>query len=187
MPDDRIFCPSCGADTEHATIKSGQENLVKCEECGVVHSLQKRKERLVTLKVIVNKGEISQPYCIKIPEDEELHVGDALLVDDPSQDVVMTEVTSLETDRRVEAAPARALKTVWARAVDEVPLRMSVYRRGQTQSLKVSMPGEEVFEVGDVRTTEGLRFKVVKIKLRGEGFADRAEAKDIVRVWGRAL
>ncbi len=187
MPDDRIFCPSCGTDTEHVAIKSGQENLVKCDECGVVQSFQKRRERLVTLKVIVNKGEVSGPYRITIPEDEELRVGDALLVDDPSQDVVMTEITSLETDRRAEAAPAGALKTVWARAVDEVPLRISVYRRGQTQSLKVSTSGEEVFEVGDVRTIEGLRFKVVKIKLRGEGFADRAEAKDIVRVWGRAL
>ncbi len=187
MPDDRIFCPSCGADTEHVAIKSGQKNLVKCAECGAIQSLQKRRERLVALKVIVNKGEVSRLYRTTMPEDEELRIGDALLVDDPSQDVVMTEITSLETDRRLEAAPARALRTVWARAVDEVPLRVSVYRRGQTQSLKVSMPGEEVFEVGDVRTIEALRFKVVKIKLRGEGFADSAEAKDIVRVWGRAL
>jgi uncharacterized Zn finger protein len=187
MPDDRIFCPSCGADTEHATIKSGQESLVKCDECGSVHPLQRRRERLVTLKVIVNKGKISQPYHIKIPEDEELRVGEELLVDDLSQDVVMTEIASLETDRRVDAAPAGALKTIWARAVDEVLLRISVFRRGQTHSLKVTSPGEEVFEVGDVRTIEGFRFKVVKIKLRGEGFADRAEAKDILRIWGRAL
>ena len=187
MPDDRIFCPACGADTEHATIKSGQESLVKCDECGSVRPLQQKRERLVTLKVIVNKDEISQPYHIKIPEDEELRVGEELLVDDPSQDVVMTEIASLETDRRVEAATAGSLKTVWARAVDEVPLRISVYRRGQTHSLKVTTAGEEVFEVGDLRTTEGFRFKVVKIKLRGEGFADRAEAKDILRIWGRAL
>lgn len=187
MPEDRIFCPSCNADTEHITIKSGQESLVKCNECGCVHPLQRKRERLVTLKVIVNKDEISQPYHITLPEDEELRVGGELLVDDPSQDVVMTEIASLETDRRVESAPACALKAVWARAVDEVPLRISVYRRGQTHSLKVHTPGEEIFEVGDVRTIEGFRFKVVKIKLRGEGFADSAEAKEILRIWGRAL
>jgi uncharacterized Zn finger protein len=34
---------------------------------------------------------------------------------------------------------------------------------------------------------EGFKFRIVKIKLRKEGFADLAEAKDILRVWGREL
>jgi hypothetical protein len=32
-----------------------------------------------------------------------------------------------------------------------------------------------------------MRFKVAKIKLRKVGFAQMAEAKDILRVWGREL
>jgi uncharacterized Zn finger protein len=187
MLDDQIFCPSCGENQEHALIKSGQENLVRCEECGTVHSVERERERLVTLKVIVNKDGISQPYLIKIPGREELHVGDELLVDDASQDVVMTEIASLETDRRVEKAPAEAVRTVWARAIDEVPLKLSIYRRGRTYPLKVSLPGNEVFEVGETREMEGFKFRIVKIKLRKEGFANLAEAKDILRVWGREL
>jgi uncharacterized Zn finger protein len=187
MLEDQIFCPYCGANKEHALIKSGQENLVRCEECGTVHPVQKERERLTTLKVIVNKDNISQPYMIRIPDQEELHVGDELLVDDASQDVVMTEITSLETDRRVERAPAGLVKTVWARAIDDVPLKISVYRKGRTHPLKVSLPGNEVFELGEIREMEGFRFSIVKIKLRKEGFADAAEAKDILRLWGREL
>ena len=41
--------------------------------------------------------------------------------------------------------------------------------------------------MGEVRTVEGFKFRIVKIKLRGEGFVDVAEAKDIVRVWGREI
>lgn len=160
---------------------------MRCKECGTVHSIQREREPLVTLKVIVNKDDISLPYLIKIPGREELCVGDELLVDDLSQDVVMTEIASLETDRRVEKAPAAAVRTVWARAIDEVPLKLSIYRRGRTHSLKVSLPGNEVFEVGEIREMEGLKFGIVKIKLRKEGFADVAEAKDILRVWGREL
>jgi len=160
---------------------------VRCVECGTVHSIQREREPLVTLKVIVNKDDISLPYLIKIPAREELCVGDELLVDDLSQDVVMTEIASLETDRRVDKAPAAAVRTVWARAIDEVPLKLSIYRRGRTHSLKVSLPGNEVFEVGEIREMEGLKFGIVKIKLRKEGFADVAEAKDILRVWGREL
>jgi uncharacterized Zn finger protein len=187
MLDDEIFCPVCGVDTEHAMIKSGQENLVRCEECGTVHSVQVERERLVNLKVIVNRDELSEPYLIKIPAKEVLRIGDELLVDDPAKDVVMTQIASLETDRRVSAAPAGDVKTVWARATDEVPLKISVYRNGKTHPIKISVAGDEVFEVGEARKAEGFKFEIVKIKLRGEGFADVAEAKDIQRVWGREL
>jgi uncharacterized Zn finger protein len=165
MLDDQIFCPTCGADTEHSMIKSGQENLVRCVECETVHSVQVERERLVNLKVIVSNDELSMPYYIKIPAREMLRVGDELLVDDPAKDV----------------------KTVWARATDDVPLKISIYRNGKTHSLKILVSGDEVFEVGEARKVEGFKFVIVKMKLRGEGFADMAEAKDIQRVWGREL
>lgn len=187
MLEDQIFCPACGTDTDHTLIKSGQENLVRCDDCETVHSVQVRRERLVNLKVIVNKDEDSKPYFITIPAREMLNVGDELLVDDPSMDVLMTQITSLETDRRVNNAPAEAVKTVWARATDEVPLRITVFRDGKSHSLKITVPGNEVLEVGEVRRVEKFKFNIVKIKLRGAGFADVAEAKDIVRVWGREI
>ncbi len=187
MLDDQFFCPSCGEDTDHVLIKLGQEKLVRCEGCGLVHSVQKERERLITLKVIVNRDDRSQPYFINIPAREVLRVGDELLVDDGSRDVVMTEITSLETDRRVESAKAETVKTVWARKTDDVPLKLSVYRNGRTNSFKITVSGDEVIEVGEIREIEHFVFKVVKIKLRGEGFADRAEAKDILRVWGREI
>jgi uncharacterized Zn finger protein len=187
MLEDEIFCPTCGANTEHALIKSGQENLVRCIDCETVHSVQKERERLVDLKVIVSKDEISKPYFIRIPAREILRVGDELLVDDATADVVMTQIASLETDRRVNSAPAENVKTVWARATDEVPLKISVFRNGMSHSLKIKVQGDETLEVGEVRQVEGNKFRIVKIKLRGEGFVDIAEAKDIVRVWGREL
>lgn len=160
---------------------------MRCEECKTIHSVQVERERLVNIKVIVSNDELSEPYFIKIPAKEVLRVGDGLLVDDPAKDVVMTEIASLETDRRVGSAPAEMVKTVWARATDKVPLKISVYRNGKTHPLKISVAGDEVFEVGEARKVDGFKFVIVKIKLRGEGFADVAEAKDIQRVWGREL
>jgi uncharacterized Zn finger protein len=187
MLDDQIFCPACGLDTDHALIKSGQENLVRCEECGTVHSVQVERERLVNLKVIVSSDRLSLPYFIKIPAKDVLSVGDELLVDDPAKDVVMTQIASLETDRRVKSAPAEQVKTVWVRATDQVPVKISVYRNGQSRPVKINVAGDEVFRVGEARKAQGYRFEIVKIKLREEGFADVAEAKDIQRVWGREI
>jgi len=187
MPDERIFCPGCGQESEHTIIKSGQEKLVKCRECGTAHSLQEKKPRLASIKVVVNRDGLSEPYQIKLPADEELKVGADLVVDDESRDVVLTEITSLETDRRVKKAHASEVKTVWTRAVDEVALKISVYRDGKTQALKMPISGEEIFEVGETLEAEGVRFQISKMKLRSQGFSDSAQAKDIQRIWGRRL
>jgi uncharacterized Zn finger protein len=127
MLEDQIFCPACSTDTDHTMIKSGQENLVRCNDCGTVHPVEVKRERLVNLKVIVNRDDRALPHFITIPAMELLNVGDELLVDDPTKDVVMTQITSLETDRRVRSAPAGEVLTVWARATDEVPLRITVF------------------------------------------------------------
>lgn len=160
---------------------------MRCVDCGTTHTIQKERERQANVRVIVNRDGTSQPYSINLPAQEELRVGGELLVDDQAKDVVLAEITSLETDRRVEKATANAVKTVWARAIDNVTLRFSVYNDGVTRPLSTQASGKDVFERGEVLEIDGIRFQVVKIKLRGEGFADRAEAKDIIRVWGREL
>lgn len=160
--------------------------MVRCEECGMVHPFEAARERLVQVRVIVNRDGLSQPHRIRLPASEVLTVGEGLLVDDPSREVVMTEITSLEAEGRVVSAPAQNVRTVWARATDVVSLKISVYRNGRSHPIKVQVPGDEVLSVGEVRSMGGFRFHIVKIKLRGEGFADAAEAKDILRVWGRA-
>ena len=160
---------------------------MRCADCGTTQPIQKERERLANVRVIVNRDGNSQPYNVNLPAQEELRVGGELLVDDQAKDIVLTEITSLETDRRVERANAREIKTIWARAIDDVTLKVSVYKNGVTRPLNTQASGKDVFERGEVLEIDGIRFQVVKIKLRGEGFADRAEAKDIVRVWGREL
>jgi uncharacterized Zn finger protein len=187
MTGDRFFCPSCQEETEHSAIKSGRENLVTCKVCGAVHPVQQAREKRTTLKVIVSDAGRSQPYIIEVPAQEMLHIGQELLVDDGERDVVLAEITSLETDRRVEKAKAADLKAAWARGIDQVRVKVSVFRKGLTRSLQPILPGDEPFAVGEERMIEGVRFKVAKIKLRKEGFAETALAKDILRVWGREL
>ncbi len=188
MPEETIFCPTCGEDTEHALVKAGQENLVRCAECSTVHPVQAVRERLANLRAVVNKGETSVSCCINLPEDDLLKVGQDLLVDDVAEGVMVTEISSLESKgRRLQQAQAKDVETVWARAVDRVELKISIYRGGMTRSMKIPVPGSDAFEVGEVIEANGIKFKIVKMKLRGEGFADRAEAKDIVRLWGREL
>jgi uncharacterized Zn finger protein len=187
MLDDRIPCPLCDEGTNYQIIKSGQENLIKCNSCGDIRPYYRERQRQTRINVIVHQEAISKMYHVEIPANEELYIGRELLVDDDPEDVIFTEITSLETNHRVERALAREVRRIWARSIDEVVLKISISRRGQTKSIRIKLSGEETYEVGEIREVEGIAFRVNKIKLRGEGFARRAEAKDILRVWGRWL
>lgn len=161
--------------------------MVRCADCGTTHPVHKERVRLANVKVIVNRDGVSEPYYLNLPAREVLRVGNELLVDDGIKDVVLAEITSLETDRRVENALVSSVKTIWARAIDDVTIKVSVYKNGVTRPISSPASGNDVFERGEILEIDGIKFQVTKIKLRGEGFADKAEAKDIVRLWGREI
>jgi len=186
---EEIFCPECCDFTEHVTVKLGREHLVRCEVCGTVHPTKLERERLSTLRVIVSATDSSERRSIQLPAEDLLGVGDELLVDDGVGDVAMVEITSieLEGERRAERARAGEVKTLWTRGIDRVVVKVSVHRRGTTTSYEIPTRGDEAFAVGEVRTVDGKRFRVEKMRLRDGRSADSAFAKDIVRVWGASL
>ena len=184
---DRIYCPWCNEETEHLTIKSGQENLTKCKKCNEIHPYQKEREKLSNIKVIVNDESSSQTYYLNIPINEELNVGKPLQVEVGSSKNILKEITSLETDLRTNSALAKDVSTIWTRAIEKVVLRVSIFRKGESKSLRLVLPGKEFVEVGEIWNHERTRFKIDKIKLRDHGFARKAEAKDIRRIWGRII
>ncbi|MCR3883552.1 MAG: hypothetical protein NUK54_04160 [Methanothrix sp.] len=186
---EEIFCSHCADFTEHSTVKMGREHLVRCMVCGTVHPHKLERTRLAILRVIVSAVNSSSRRTIELPAEETLEVGDELLVDDGVGEVAMVEVTSIEMEggRRDERARAGDVKTLWTRAVDEVVVKVAVHRRGKTTSYSLPVGGDEPFEVGEVRTAGGRRFRVEKIQLRDGRSPARALAKDIIRVWGGAI
>ncbi|MHC1630908.1 MAG: HVO_0476 family zinc finger protein [Methanotrichaceae archaeon] len=185
--EDEILCPLCDAITEHVTVKRGREHLVKCKICGTVHAIKQEKTKFANLRVIVSRENTSQRYHINAPANEILSVGDELLVDDELHDLILTEIRSIETERRVKNAKANEIKTIWARAVDEVAVKVSVHKKATTKSYVIRASGNETLSVGDMKIIGRTRFVVEKIKLRNGKFADKANAKDILRIWGGQL
>jgi len=184
---EEIFCPFCDDFTEHVTVKQGREHLVRCEVCKTVHLIQQERTKLSSLRVIVSKERTSQRYQIDIPADEILTVGGELLVDDGVNDVILCQITSLEPakeGRRMKRSRAEEIKTVWARAIDEVIVKVSIYHKGTTTSHIIPTWGEDTFYAGEVRTVDGIRFEVNNIKLRSGKSPNKAMARDILRIWG---
>ena len=184
-------CPQCSPEEEvmHTVVKS---HLLKCEQCGFIHRLPHEKKKTIQLKVIVSRGSESSSQQLDVDADEMLHAGDEFVID-IGEDVSGVRIQSLElpTGGRSEHAKAKDVRTIWARAIDEVVVKIAVQRLGETQSLDYKINGDYEFTIGDVMKLKGYEVCISSIKVRDGGSFRRAgkaiKAKDVRRIYTKIV
>jgi len=184
-------CPKCSPEEEvmHTVVK---RHLVKCDQCGFIHRLPHEKAKVIKVRVIVSRGSESSTQEIEVNEDEELHEGDEFVVD-VGEEVSGVRVQSLElkTGGRAERAKARDVLTIWARAIDEVIVKIAVQQKEKTESLDYKINGDYEFAIGDVMKLKGYEVIITAIKARDGGLFKRegrsVKAKDIRRIYSKIL
>jgi len=143
--------------------------------------------RQVHVRVIVSKGERS--VHVRALLSGTIWTGDELLIDDEATgEAYPVKVTSIEVrDKRVDSAAAEDIKTVWARAIDEVTVKIAVSHRQTTESIEMRVPGDNEFTVGEKVKVNNREFKIIRIKIRDGGFKSRrgsiVAAKNIRRIY----
>lgn len=149
--------------------------------------MEEKTAKKVLVRAIVSKGKESirtQAMLSGI-----LRKGDELVVDDEATgEAYPVKITSLEVgDKRLSVASADEIKTLWARAVEEVVVKISVSRRETTESMELHVPGEREFVVGETVGVNGRELKIKRIKIRDGGFKSRkgaaVKAKDVRRIY----
>jgi len=182
-----VPCPSCSPVTPvpHIILKGTKDSVLQCEECGSVHKEKKPKKVLV--RVIVSKGEKS--IHARAMLSGIIGKGDELVIDDETTgEASLAQVTSLEVgDKRKESAEAEEIKTIWARGIDEVLVKIAVSRRETTESIEMRVPGEREFVIGEKVKVNNRELKIIRIKIRDGCFKSRkgfaVKAKDIKRIY----
>lgn len=182
-----VPCPSCSPVTpvSHIILKGTRDVLLQCEECGSVH--KEKKPVNVLVRVIVSKGKES--IHTRAMLSDTIRKGDELVIDDEATgEASLVQVISLEVgDKRMEEAPAEDINTVWARAIDEVLVKIAVSRRETTESIEMRVPGDREFVIGDKVEINDRKLKIIRIKIRDAGFKSRkgvaVRAKDIKRIY----
>ena len=177
-------CPSCSPDepVSHKVLKS---MLIKCEECGDVHN--RIMERRVAVRVIVSIGDKS--IRIRTLLSGIIKVGDELIMDDEtSGDAYPVHVSSIEVgDKRIESARAEEIKTIWARAIDEVVVKIAISHRETTESIEMKVPGDREFVIGEKIKADNRELKIIRIKIRDGKFKSRngvvVKASNIKRIY----
>jgi len=182
-----IVCPSCSPDdaVDHVILKGTKELLLQCVECGSVHKAQKPRE--VQVRVIVSKGKES--LHMRALLSGVIKTGDELLIDDETTgEANLVQVTSVEVgDKRKESAAADVIKTIWARAIDDVIVKIAVHHRETTESIEMRVPGDREYVVGETVDVNNRKLKIIRIKIRDGAFRSRKgiaiKAKDIKRIY----
>jgi uncharacterized Zn finger protein len=185
-------CPSCSPDepTTHVIIKEG--GLVKCEECGYVHAVPVKKQKIIKLRVIVSRQQESSVQEIELSEDDVIHVGDEYVVEhDDEVSGVKIQSIELKTKGRPEVAVAKDIDALWARAIDDVIVKIAVQKGAITESINYKVSGDFEFTVGDTIKMQGYEAVITSIKER-EGRHNKrsgqvSKAKDIKRIYSRSL
>lgn len=186
-----LECPACGEETDH-TVLTGTVGLrgeytldavVRCETCQTVRHVVHREAGEHDVPVILSSGAQSRRTKVLVGDDEDLAVGDEIVVDG-----VRSRVTAVEArdGRRPPALSAKEIATVWAKEFDKIVVGFAINLGKKTVSKEITMEPEDRVEVGEERVFGKLRVTVHGIKtdarmLRRGG----AEAADIRRVFAK--
>lgn len=193
-------CPSCSPDREvaHEVLAPGGQATVRCTECDHVHKTRIEEPETVELDVIVSQKGDSFAATTDTGAGDTVETGAEFVLDVPEA-LLTVRVTSIEVgdDQRTDSAPVEEVETLWTRVVGnvEVPVTLnpSDGRHDETRSVRVRVPGDREFIVGEREELADEAFTVKKLALRenatGYGFegldheGDTAFAKDVQRIY----
>jgi uncharacterized Zn finger protein len=181
-----VECPSCSPDKKvlHQVLRAGKKLVVRCGTCHATQQVEApHSGSPLKLKVVVSHYGQSHLRWFELEARERLYVGDEVIVENASIDVVRITAIELKDGVRTTEAAAESISVLWAERIDKVVVKIAVHAGKTTRSNKVSFDGEKEFVVG----AEEKLGKIVRIKVRQGPVLDRAGqsvlAKDVRRVY----
>lgn len=188
MQTDAI-CPTCSPEhpVSHHILK---KDLVKCDTCETIHVISLPASQNISIKVVVSKHGTSAVQRIELLGQDEVAVGDEFIIDEGDElSVVQVMSIELSESKRVGRANAESIKTIWAKAVDEVVVKISLQSGKHTEPLDLPAPGEREFVVGNIERFNKNYFKIKTIKVRDGALlrktGESAKARYIKRIFAR--
>ena len=179
-------CPGCGEFCGHEILKEkkageGTDYLLKCNECGHVHSIELRPPKPVTIPFLLSEGAFTRTQEIVIDDDEELHVGDIFEHDDASWEINRIETKTGNSRRKLVAAKIGRANAVRS---DVVMVRLTLTRGEFSDSDSIFVERERMFKAGSIMEHQGSKWKIRAIHTgAGRTMTGRVPAHDIKRIY----
>ncbi len=183
------ICPTCSPEhpVSHHILK---KDLVKCDACETTHMTSLSASQNISIKVVVSKHGASAVQRIELSGQDEVTVGDEFIIDEDDElSVVQVMSIELPGNKRVGRANAESIKTIWAKVVNEVVVKISLQFGKHTEPLDLPAQGEQEFVVGNIERFNKNYFKITTIKVRDGALLRKtgksAKARYIKRICAR--
>ena len=170
-------------------VEKIHNRMVRCNGCGTYFDMPPKKPHIEVRLQLSRHGQTSQEK-VSVIEDESLFLGEERVFG-TGDGVAGVQITALELNdgKRVDESIASDLSCIWARAIDDVVLRVTIQKGRHSKSHQISVHGLYEFSVGTEERIGGLNFVVNIIRTR-EGYTlkrtgDTATAKDIRTIYAR--
>jgi len=172
------YCNTCGEETEQEILNESRDMIIRCTICGLTSRHPIPPEPVpVSVKTIVSREEISMVCKAELDSGEEVSVGDYIIAELDDGEGSGVEITSIESgDKRLTRAIADEIETIWARAIDNVLVRISVHDGKKTTPFFTPCEGDEKFYVDEIITINNIRARIDHICLRN-GIVQRRKGK----------
>ncbi|HUQ41453.1 MAG TPA: HVO_0476 family zinc finger protein [Candidatus Limnocylindrales bacterium] len=183
-------CPGCGQEALQTVLRGRQSRTsavttidatVQCTECERVHHVVLKEPAPIDVTVVISKGQQSRRTKAQLYADDELEIGDIIVVDGMN-----CKLTGIEDNdaRRVDAAAVRDVTTLWTKEFEELAVKFAINLNQKTITKVIEATPDETFTVGTEFLFGRLRVTVHAIKTE-ERLLKRgsAEAGEIIRIF----
>ena len=179
-------CPDCNEIFGHEVLRErpageGSDFLLRCMECGKVHTLQLRPPKAVTISFMLSEGSDTNIANIEIDADEYLVLGDQFEHGDATWEINRLEDKESNSRKRIRAEHclrANALRS------DMIRVRLTKTTGEYSESSHVVVERDTIFHGGKLFVHEGVEWRIRAIHTgSGRTLYGRVVAQDIKRVY----
>ena len=184
--ENAVHCSECNDVMGHIILKEtpkgkGADYLLKCEECGRVHTTHIRPPPVVDIPFILTEGPSSRTKVIEIDADEILELEDVFQEDDKLWSIHQIE---MQDGRYVKHCEASLIVRASALRCDMVRVKLTMTRGEDSSSDVLIVPAETTYTAGHLIDLEGQTWRIRAIHMgRARTLRGTVEARDIKRMY----
>jgi uncharacterized Zn finger protein len=181
-----VTCPGCGEECGHSVLRerprgNGVDFLLKCDECGKVHTVEFRTPPARTIPFMLTEGPESRVVHLDLDADEILTEGDVFEHDEAEWRV--SRIEDLGGKPRYKRGVDRIARVTALRS-DLVRVKLTMTRGDDSEADVIIVPGDKMFSTGTIMDHEGEKWRIRALHSgTGRTLNGTMEAREIKRMY----